>query len=149
MHGELKSVSQKIHGILLQSIEVSDYCFGKPGFWGAINKLFRKIDFATSSKKLQGLIVNIDYCISGIKAMRVDSPQEEDYINTLIRFSESLKKANQELDLVVQALAHKADGGQLSYDDYDYLFRQYDEANVIRGQIGEDLNEKYQKVLRG
>ena len=62
---EMKSASQKIHGILLESIAINDYCFGKPGFWGAFNKLFRKIDFASSSKKLQGLIVNIDYCIKG------------------------------------------------------------------------------------
>ena len=52
------------------------------------------------------------------------------------------------MDAVIQALAHKADGGALSYGDYNHLFKQYDEANYIRGQIGEELNQKYQKLLR-
>ena len=149
LHTDLIPASQKIHGILLQSIEVSDYCFGKPGFWGAINKLFRKIDFAASSQKMKKLIINIDYCINGIKAIQVDSFEEKDYLSTLIRFAESLKKTNQEMDAVVQVLAHKADGGALSYGDYNHLIKQYDEANYIRGQIGEELNQKYQNLLRG
>ena len=146
---ELISASKKIHEILLESIKISDYCFGKPGFFGAMRNLFRKLDFASSSVKLQGYMVNLDFCLNGIKAIQVESVKEKDYIASLILFTEALKNSIEKMNVVIQALALKAEGGELPYNDYNFLFKQYDEANVKRGIIGDELNRSYQELMKG
>ena len=145
---ELVAASQKIHGILIESLTIQVYCFGRPGFIGALKRLFKKTDFAASSKKLKVFIANLDFCLKEIKTMKNASEQEKEYALLLISYAESLITMIRKMDGVVKALLFRANGGKVTYGAYDDLVKDLDAAQFVCNQIGIELDAKFRELAK-
>ena len=145
---ELISASQKTHDILVKSLAIQVHCFGRPGFIGAIKRLFKKTDFASESRHLKAFAANLDFCVKDLKAMRTESLQEKEYALLLINYIDSLKTMIRKMDLVVNALAYRASGGKVPYGEYGDLVTDLDAAQFVCSQIGLELDAKYRDLLK-
>ena len=145
---ELIFASQKTHEILVKSLSIQVHCFGKPGFIGALKRLFRKIDFASSSRSLRGYIANLDYCLKELKEMRNESLHEKEYALLLVNYIDSLKTMIHKMDIVIKALAFRATGGKVPYREYGDLVAELDAAQFVCSQIGLELDAKYRELVK-